>query len=125
MFDWEKYSFTAQRKVRIEPATSGNLGSDALTGKVNDGSQNPKPIVAKGHGRCRHGKCVYGLCNSHDDNGRALLLKLVSEPIYASQTLHNVQFVCKYAQLNMCVLLLMECTGRGALSQFVALHDFC
>ena len=24
--------------------------------------------------------CVHGHCNSHDDNGRALLLQLVSEP---------------------------------------------
>ena len=34
MSDWEKYAFTAQRKVRIEVATSKLLRSGAPTGKV-------------------------------------------------------------------------------------------
>ncbi len=34
MFDWEKYSFTAQRKVKIELATLEFFRSGALTGKV-------------------------------------------------------------------------------------------
>ena len=32
---------------------------------------------------------VYGLCNSLDDNGRTLLLQLVSEPIYSSHERYN------------------------------------